>query len=114
MELKTVEKRAEISELKRLFYVALTRARDYLLLSATAKEVKAETIDEGRSWLDWLELVVPGIISAEEGLVYLDKQPIKLTRSVTVTAPLGLVFDQQKAGVEEIASTLELPVTTQR
>lgn len=114
MELKTVEKRAEISELKRLFYVALTRARDYLLLSATAKEVKAETIDEGRSWLDWLELVVPGIISAEEGLVYLDKQPIKLTRSVTVTAPLGLVFDQQKAGVEEIASTLELPVTTQK
>ena len=113
-ELKNVEKRAEISELKRLFYVALTRARDYLLLSATAKETKAETIDEGRSWLDWLELVWPGLIIAEEGLLSVDHHFIKLTRSVPMTVQPGLVLDQQKAGVEEIASALELPNTAQK
>ncbi len=113
-QLKAVEKRAEISELKRLFYVGLTRARDYLLLSATVKEVKAKSIDEGCSWLDWLALVWPGLTTAEEGLHLLADHPVKLTRSVPVAVQAGLALDQQRAQTEEIAATLELPVTAQK
>lgn len=113
-QLKEGEKRAEVSELKRLFYVGLTRARDYLLLSATAREVKAKTIDDGRSWLDWLEMVRPGLMTAEEGLLYLDDYPLKLTRSAQVTATPETAPGRPPAVAEEIAVTLELPTSTKK
>ena len=116
-ELKAREKRAEISELKRLFYVGLTRARDYLLLSATVKEVKAETIDQGQAWLDWLELVWPGLTTAEEGLHFLtgeEDHPVKITRSVPAAVQPGPAFGQPETQTEETAATLEFPVITQK
>ena len=48
------EKLREIAERKRLFYVAATRAKDYLLLSGQIKEFAQEGIDKARHWLDWL------------------------------------------------------------
>ncbi|AZR72919.1 hypothetical protein BBF96_05645 [Anoxybacter fermentans] len=48
------EKRREIAEKKRLFYVAVTRARDYLLISGSVGKVKEKEIDEGNNWFDWL------------------------------------------------------------
>ncbi|MCK4257516.1 MAG: UvrD-helicase domain-containing protein [Halanaerobiales bacterium] len=51
------EKRRELSERKRLFYVAATRARDYLIISGAFKDFKTGEIDEGKNWLDWIAQV---------------------------------------------------------
>lgn len=48
------EKCKEIAERKRHFYVAATRARDYLILSGVTSDLKPKEIDEARSWVEWL------------------------------------------------------------
>ncbi|MBP2649736.1 MAG: addA [Firmicutes bacterium] len=48
-------KRLEYLELKRVMYVAFTRAKDYLVLSAVAeKAVRTKDYTELSNWLDWL------------------------------------------------------------
>lgn len=58
--IKELQRREEISELKRLFYVALTRAEDYLLFSGcfTKKQLAAD-FDQAGSWLEWLYQAIP-------------------------------------------------------
>ena len=109
-EFNELEKRAEISELKRLFYVGMTRARDYLLFSANRKGIKAQSIDDGRCWLDWLVLVVPEISTGEEGQLAFNGYPLKLTRSVQPTPKMGLVETEENPAADEIAVALELPL----
>ncbi|MDR3593107.1 MAG: UvrD-helicase domain-containing protein [Negativicutes bacterium] len=54
-EIAAAEKRLALLELKRLLYVALTRAKDYLVLSAAGDKVaKDKTYSELNSWLGWL------------------------------------------------------------
>lgn len=113
------EKRAEISELKRLFYVGMTRARDYLLFSGTAKEVKTTTVDESHSWLDWLMLTIPELKTGEEGKLTLDGYPLKFTRSVPPLPKTSPVVTEKQSVGEEIAAALEQPlpagkITTRR
>jgi ATP-dependent helicase/nuclease subunit A len=48
-----VEKRRQTAEERRLLYVAATRARDYLLISAAIAPGKSDTYSSG-SWLNWL------------------------------------------------------------
>jgi ATP-dependent helicase/nuclease subunit A len=109
-EYDKLEKRAEISELKRLFYVGMTRARDYLLFSGTDQEAKAATIDESRSWLDWLVLVAPEIKTGEEGQISVNGYPLKITRSVPTQKHRPVTEVQPVA--EEIAASLEIPLPT--
>jgi ATP-dependent exoDNAse (exonuclease V) beta subunit len=59
--LKKVLEQKEIEEAKRLLYVALTRARDYLLISG---EMKSDKKDSFLKWLDQ-EAAVDGQISVE-------------------------------------------------
>ncbi len=51
------DKKREIAERKRLFYVAATRARDHLVISGVTKKFKASVIDEGKNWLEWLGMI---------------------------------------------------------
>ena len=48
------EKIREIAERKRLLYVAVTRARDYMIMSGAVSKFKAKEIDKGSNWFDWL------------------------------------------------------------
>ncbi|HBL35820.1 MAG TPA: hypothetical protein DDZ55_03325 [Firmicutes bacterium] len=106
------EKRAERSELKRLFYVGMTRARDYLLLSATEKEVKAKTIDEGQSWWDWLTLVLPDLTAAEAGELTIDDQRLKLTRAVPQAVIPSVEPKAVPLEADESAAALDLTLAT--
>jgi len=55
IRIAAAEKRLAVLELKRLLYVALTRAKDYLVLSAADDKVtKDKTFSELGSWLGWL------------------------------------------------------------
>lgn len=83
-KIKEVQKREEISELKRLFYVAMTRAEDYLLLAGafSKKEVAAE-IEKAGSWMEWLWQLLPELAAeGEEGVseIMLNGWPITFSR----------------------------------
>jgi len=60
-ELFEREKGEEISESQRLFYVAVTRARDYLILSGSIKgKLSCDDFGAASSWLDWLAWTFEG------------------------------------------------------
>ena len=67
--IKDRQRREEISELKRLFYVALTRAEDYLLFSGcfTKNQVAADS-DQAGSWLEWIYQAIPDLAHLTAGV----------------------------------------------
>lgn len=59
-EIKLLEKREEISELKRVLYVALTRAGQRLVLAGSGNSgSKGEAFKTANSWMRWFELLHP-------------------------------------------------------
>ncbi len=61
-------RRKENEEWKRLFYVAVTRARSKLILSGVHKESKTEkeSYDEMSSWMEWVVKTPPEILQGME------------------------------------------------
>ena len=59
------DQEADYEEAKRIFYVAVTRAKDYLVLSGIRrKESELEEINQASSWLQWLDYLAdqcPGL-----------------------------------------------------
>lgn len=53
-DLRDMERDRELQEAYRLFYVATTRARDYLLFAGSQKEQKNPREDRKHEWLDWV------------------------------------------------------------
>lgn len=90
-----VEEKREIAERKRLFYVAATRAQDYLLISGFLKSSKAIEIDEGKSWLDWLRMIFDLSLAKPKNLHYGSKEEQQIRLSMR----------QQTVTFNEVAST---------
>jgi ATP-dependent helicase/nuclease subunit A len=42
-----------LSEKKRLFYVAATRAKDHLVLCSVMPKLKDKSLEDGNNWIDW-------------------------------------------------------------
>lgn len=101
------EARAEVSELKRLFYVAMTRAKDYLLFSGTEKEVKSSRIDEGDCWMDWLGHIIPGLHEQTTEDLRFGGEKIKVTREVTWPTVGKEPPRPEETAESQIASALE-------
>lgn len=89
-----VEEKREIAERKRLFYVAATRAQDYLLISGLLKPSKATEIDEGKSWLDWLRMIYD-----------LSLEPKNLHYGFKEEQQIRLSMRQKPVVFKEVAST---------
>jgi ATP-dependent helicase/nuclease subunit A len=66
--LSLIQREKENAERKRLFYVGATRARDHLILCGTLPEKGFESLEDGKSRIDWV-CTVFGITPevAEEG-----------------------------------------------
>lgn len=57
--LRELERREEISELKRVLYVALTRAKQYLILVGSGKSrFKGNTLETAANWMKWFEILL--------------------------------------------------------
>lgn len=97
--------REEIAELKRLFYVALTRAKDYLVFSGVREDV--EEIKEDRSWADWLRLRLPDNWQQQEQ-VTIGGQAVVIHHGVT-DAAADISSELLTAGAE-IAAASEVSV----
>lgn len=58
--IKGSNRREELAELKRVLYVALTRAKSKLILAGSGRsKSKATEIEHADSWMKWFELLLP-------------------------------------------------------
>lgn len=59
-QLKALNRREEVAELKRLLYVALTRAEQQLILAGSGcNSSKAKTLETADNWMKWFQLLLP-------------------------------------------------------
>lgn len=93
------EKRKEIAERKRHLYVAATRARDYLILSGVAAEMKPREVDEARNWLEWL-----GIVFNVSGMASL---PVTIPYGVDGEHQILVRLRQPEMPLPEVATAVE-------
>jgi ATP-dependent helicase/nuclease subunit A len=101
-EIKRLNKREEISELKRLLYVAMTRAKQYLILVGSGRSSsRGDTPETANCWMKWFELIIP-LNEAGEEFDY-EGIPIRAVRDLPeATVPPGA-----KPVLEGILSELE-------
>ncbi|NLY75224.1 MAG: UvrD-helicase domain-containing protein, partial [Firmicutes bacterium] len=88
-EIKRLNKREEVSELKRLLYVAMTRAKQYLILVGSGcSDSRGDTLETANCWMKWFELLLP---LKEAGEVFdFEGVPIRVARDLPeATAPPG-------------------------
>ncbi len=95
-EIKQKNRREEISELKRLLYVAMTRAKQRLVMVGSGcSSSRGNTLETANSWMRWFELLMP----LDEGGELFDYHgvPVKVVRNIA-EAPtptrLKTVLDQ--------------------
>ncbi len=125
-EIKLKNKREEISELKRLLYVAMTRAKQRLIMAGSGcSSSRGNTLETANSWMKWFELLLPLGETGEhfdyEGL------PVRVVRNfpeAAIPAREGTALDkflpqlgaeapqtQSKAGLE-VAAAVETKTET--
>ena len=94
LALREQQRQKERAEKKRMLYVALTRARDYLFMSGTAPEAPGLSFDLARSRIEWifLALGVTGDAIAAGGLVLPDGCRLAIVSDpLTIPAETGRV-----------------------
>lgn len=107
--IKDLNRREELAELKRILYVALTRAKQRLILAGSGvSKSKATEIAKADNWMKWFELLLPLDGSASE----LDFQgiPIRIIRELPDAKPAERAGDYLQsyiAGLSEAAAGVE-------
>ncbi len=103
-QIKDWDSRADYEEAKRIFYVAVTRARDYLVLSGIAKKDctdKIESVQQAKNWLAWVQLIAADFptVWQRDILEYLDeRESVEPERqAITETAATGSVGPEPPA-----------------
>ena len=80
-DIKRCERRESLAELKRVFYVALTRSKQRLILAGSGcSRSKGNTLETATDWMKWLELLIP-LAEATDLLDY-HGVPLKIIREL--------------------------------
>jgi ATP-dependent helicase/nuclease subunit A len=80
--IKERERQEETAELKRVFYVALTRAKQRLILAGSgASASKGDTMASSGDWMKWLELLLPKVEASTTQLDF-DGIPLQVVRDL--------------------------------
>ncbi|HYH02176.1 MAG TPA: 3'-5' exonuclease, partial [Bacillota bacterium] len=80
--IRQLNKAEETAELKRVLYVALTRAKCQLLLFGSgAGTAKGETLETANNWMRWLELLLP-VPEADTAVCDFNGIPLQITREI--------------------------------
>jgi ATP-dependent helicase/nuclease subunit A len=94
--IKELGKQEELSEYKRVLYVALTRAKRQLILAGSGvNRSKGKTLEAAGNWMKWFELLLP-LGQASSTLDY-QGIPIRITREIPAVAgpvPLPSLLDR--------------------
>jgi ATP-dependent helicase/nuclease subunit A len=124
--IKEAESREETAELKRVLYVALTRAKQRLILVGSgASASKGNTLATASDWMKWLELLLPRV---DDGATQLDFNgiPLRIIRDLpeearprqgqtlldiyTAEPPAPFPEDETRAAVAAAVANPALPV----
>lgn len=85
-EIKQKNRREEISELKRLLYVAMTRAKERLIMAGSGcGSSRGTTLETANCWMKWFELLM-NLSEAGEVLDY-EGIPVQVVRVITEAPP---------------------------
>lgn len=83
--IKELERREEISELKRLLYVALTRAKRHLIMAGSGcSDSKGDTLETANTWMKWFEILHP---FGETDCLDFHGVPVHIVRQVPSVLP---------------------------
>ena len=99
-QIRDLDTEKELEEKARLLYVALTRARDRLILSGSRKETKNGNPSTAKNWLNWLDY------GLAEDFAEIDRQVIKV-ETLTAGEPLPLSQEPEDFSPETLACLLE-------
>ena len=99
-QIRNLDTEKELEEKARLLYVALTRARDRLILSGSRKETKNGNPSTAKNWLNWLDY------GLAEDFAEIDRQVIKV-ETLTAGEPLPLSQEPEDFSPETLACLLE-------
>lgn len=118
-EIKRLNKREEVSELKRLLYVAMTRAKRYLILVGSGcNGSRGDTPETANSWMRWFELLLPLKEAGEE--FDFEGVPVRVVRNLPeamVPQRAEIVLDRILPELDDYPSTeetgLEVAVTVE-
>lgn len=98
--LKELDKQKAKEEERRKLYVAMTRARDYLLLAATRDEPSKKVTLDSTRWFDWLiAAMADGVLSQMEGNILAEWPEVKWTNGETLLKEEEEGQDAAKVGV---------------
>ncbi|MDZ7673366.1 MAG: UvrD-helicase domain-containing protein [Halanaerobiales bacterium] len=89
--LKEREKELELFEKIRLFYVAITRAKDKLILSGYSKSDRKLSFEKSKSWLDWLACYLNQNDFRTEETIELGEEKKKLSIQVNVVKDMNFI-----------------------
>lgn len=101
-ELQRIE---ELSEMKRVLYVALTRAKDYLVLSGI--DCEKDWDGQVKSWADWIRMLVPLGSEMKEDR-FIGGRPIRIIGEALPEIPQALPISPEMQFQVESAATVEL------
>ena len=79
--IKELDKREELAELKRVLYVALTRAKQQLIMAGSGcNRSKGKSIETANNWMKWFELMIP--LDTNEPILDYQGNKITITREI--------------------------------
>ncbi len=109
-QIKERENRDELSELKRVLYVALTRAKRQLVLVGSGQsKSKGDTLATAKNWMKWFELLLP----LAEAQTAMDFQgiPVAVARELEAvnvpSSPVTLLDEIAPAGADGGGATAD-------
>jgi ATP-dependent helicase/nuclease subunit A len=115
--IKTVNRREELAELKRVLYVALTRAQKRLILAGSGmSKSKATDLAGADNWMKWFELLIP--LTGAGPVIDFQGIPIRIVRELPEAerySGTAHFFESYAAGLREAApaAEVEAPAGTQ-
>jgi ATP-dependent helicase/nuclease subunit A len=105
--IKELERREELSELKRVLYVALTRAkRRLILVGSGASNSKGDTLETATNWMKWLEIILPKAVGDHTQILDFHGIPLQIIREVAVVETPII----RKTLLDHYAACFETPV----
>jgi ATP-dependent helicase/nuclease subunit A len=103
--IKEMDRKEELSELKRVLYVALTRAKQQLIIAGSGcNRSKGKSIETANNWMKWFELLIP--LDTKNSFLDYQGSKIKITRDVPLIVDLTPTQNFLTENIDMLSETI--------